>query len=159
MVESLRSESNLPRPRFELPKERGYELRSFTVASPAQTSILSDPAWLAVFLAALALGLSALQTLGSYGAIKKGAQEASADLARLRDGAKERAKAVVAAVQGLSARQREDLELGIALFLEQFANSPQRFYPLLIRASHLASVLRRGNDLPVVNVERLENDA
>jgi hypothetical protein len=159
MVESMRLTSTFPPPKFELLKRRGYQLTTFQVRSPAETSILADPAWIAVFLAGLTLGLTALQTLGSYSAIKNGAKEASADLAKVREAAKQQAKDVLSGVTGLTQQQKQDLTVGILLFLDQFSNAPDEFSRLVVRASHFASVLRRGRTLPSVDVKSGDGDA
>jgi hypothetical protein len=158
-VDSLRKESELPPPKFGFTKGRGYQLQSFQVRSPAETSVLADPAWIAVFLGALAVGLAALQTLGSYGAIKKGAAEASVDLAALKTAAIARAREVVGAVSGLTEQQRREVEIGIALWLEGFANAPDAFSKVLLRAAHFTSVLRRGEALPTFEIQRRDGDA
>lgn len=159
MIESMRAEADLLKPKFELLKSRGYELKSFQVKSPAEISIIADPAWIAVFIGALSLGLTALQTLGSYKQIKEGAKEVSADLAALRSAANDRAKSILKAVSGLTEQQRHELEVGIALYLQAFANVPDKFSKVVVRASHFASVVRRGETLPSVIVQPKDTDA
>ena len=159
MIESMRVEAGLPELKFKLVKGRGYELKSFQVKSPAEISITVDPAWIAVFLGALSLGLTALQTLGSYKQIKEGAKEASTDLAALRSAANERAKTILKEVSGLSEQQRQELEIGIALYIQAFANVPEKFRKMVLRASHFASVVRRGESLPTVNVQPKDSGA
>jgi hypothetical protein len=153
MIEKMRDKSELLKPMFLMTKGRGYQLRSFQVNSPAETSIFADPAWIAVYLGVISLGLTALQTLGSYGKIKEGVKEFSADLSALKKSAIQNVKEQVDAISELTQVQRDELQLGAALFLGEFADSAEEFSNRVLRSSHFVTVVMRERKLPSIKVQ------
>jgi hypothetical protein len=152
LVESQRKQSRLPPPSVSLLKCRGYELISLEVRSPPAVSVLADPSWLAVYIGLLALGVSCLQLLGSYSSIKSGAKELANDLDRLKDITKAEIKKEIDAIRQLTDAQRRDLAIGTNLFIDDAQRTGEEIERLLLRAVRFASVLRRNNTSPTIDV-------
>ena len=151
-VESQRKKSGLPAPRTDFGKQRGYRLTAFEVRSPAQASVFADPSWLAVYIGLLALGVSCLQLLGSYSNVKSGAKELATDLSRLKVLATDKASEIAGAINALSDTQRRDLLQGIQLYIDAATNTVEKAQNIILRATRFASILRRRDKLPELEV-------
>lgn len=159
-IESQRKSSELPTPKFDFPKRRGYRLVSFEVRSPPEVSVLADPSWLAVYIGLLALGVSCLQLLGSYSSVKRGARELMRDLGELRQSAQREIQSVVDAFRGFTDAQKADLIIGATLFVEDIERGVEDLERRLLRATRFASILTRRAALPTLEarVERRERN-
>ena len=157
-VESQRKRTELVRPKFEFPKNRGYQLLSFEVRSPPVVVACTDPSWLAVYIALMALGVTCIQLLGSYSNVKKEAKELAKDLGGLKLQVKERINLLVDAIQGLSDEQKAEIVVGAMLYFEYWKERTEDVEKLLWRATRFASILGRREHSPDLRAEPQEND-
>ena len=138
-------------------QRRSYELRYFRVNSPPHTSILADPAWLAVFLGLIAVGISFVAT---YPQLKSNSREIYRDGADAVQRGKAEARNVVAAIGGISDHYKQQLTIGVELYLDQIAaSSPDVIARFLRRASRVSNGLGARKHLPRVDVHRPDEHA
>ncbi|MGO9930531.1 MAG: hypothetical protein ACLPV8_01770 [Steroidobacteraceae bacterium] len=151
-VESQRKNSELSQAKFNFQRNRGYRLISFEVRSPPNISVLADPSWLAVFIGLLTLGVSCIQLLGSYSSVKGGAKELASDLRNLKDSTQEELNRAVSALSELTQAQKNDLLIGVNLYLDNMTRSIGEAEAMLLRAARFASILGRHSARPSLDV-------
>lgn len=142
-IEGLRKEFNVIAPAFpEHFQQRSYKLRYFRVNSPAEISMLLDPAWLAVFLGTIAVGISALQLLASYPQLKTGIKELTTDMTELSHLADEVLSRLSNDIQGLTKEQIANLQKNAALYKNAIvAASKETIESTLKRVARIAKSL------------------
>lgn len=115
-IESEMKKAGAPIADFRSP--RAYNLIHFRINSPPEASILADPAWLGVFIATIALGVSVLQLAASYPQLKTGIKEVGKDLSLVRKGAVAEMALIIDEIDGLTKQNLEKLRAGAALYIE-----------------------------------------
>lgn len=109
------------------------KIKSFHVESPPIATILADPAWLAVYIGLAGLGLAALQTLGTYANIKRGASELQNDVRHVVSVARKHVDGLVETVQGLTEDEIAQLQIGVYLWLDALTKAPERIMWRILR--------------------------
>ncbi len=115
-----------------------YKIQYFRIESDPQTSILSDPAWLAVIISMVSLGVASLQLLSSYSQLKGGMKELLNDLASLKNKAAKEVDIIVSSISGISNDQKNILKAGVYLYIDDILSSADNAITLLKRAISVA---------------------
>lgn len=123
------------------PDKKEVQLLSFRVESPPEFKILTDPAWLVVFIAALS----------GYKGMKENVKEIHSDIRRFID-----------AIRGLTGDELQLLEIGIRLTLDELATHGEHYATALAKrfARVRAALLGDGEAaVPQIEVTKGENDS
>jgi hypothetical protein len=125
-------------PSYDRRRHRDVWLLRFRVESPSFFEILTDPAWLAVFLALLT----------GYKQGKESAKEISADASRL-----------FAGIRGLSERQIELLMIAVSLTLERWRGLVEKENMRLAQRFRRVRnrLLGDGEEVPTIVVKDIDN--
>jgi len=126
---------------YSLRSRREVHILSFRVESPPDFRIFADPAWLAVFIAALA----------GYKSIKENIREIASDYRK-----------IVGGIRGLTARELQLLEIAVRLSLEHIAELGEKKSLELARKFEKIRIalLGAGRDAetPEIEVRNIEKD-